>query len=538
MYKILSLLLCITLSSVLCSQETLKEPYLNPGQIKGICDLGNLGAVLSYEGSRQRDAVDLYTLHYLDESVATQELTLPLGSSFLGAEANDRLAVLLFRFQEDILMVSVDPGADPAYSSIRAKANQKYASTVFTDLDNLGNLIVARYYYTYEGRKEIEQGLIFTTLDGRGNVLNERSESHEREFPFRIVGTFATSNGVAYHIESSYKSKNSYQSRITFCDNNGAVLGEYDLGIGEEQLYPSEIIYDNGKYVMVGDYLTGNVFNARKAEGLFMCLLNEMGQEQSYTFYDWDNLKETLKESKRSDFIFSGNMRVMVESVVNNGSGYSIVGESYYKGSGITAVEFFTGTQDENEFVISVLDFVLFDTDFNGNLTSVTLLEKEESNILMAGVSKNTRAVRMARLLKQYKVLPFRSVADGKITFVKYIAKQGVLAEMDIATGEVTEGASLALEITRETVADVDADELVASSGLLSSIANAQATLDETDAKLDAFGNTLEYGIEKVDRVWQRRGLSDRGLLFLTNGQILAYQIDAESHAVFYSYIK
>ena len=90
--------------------------------------------------------------------------------------------------------------------------------------------------------------------------------------------------------------------------------------------------------------------------------------------------------------------------------GYTIVGESYSSGSGITGAEFMIGGNSSNEMVLTVYDFVLFDTDLNGNLLGVNILEKDECNIQMAGNSRSMGVVQLTSLMKKFKHFTFQRV--------------------------------------------------------------------------------------------------------------------------------
>ena len=98
------------------------------------------------------------------------------------------------------------------------------------------------------------------------------------------------------------------------------------------------------------------------------------GTVKAKNTFDWSIMKTKLKNTKRSDFVFSGKMNVMVEKIAVTETGYGIICESYSTGSGITGAELLIGGNSGRELVLTVYDFILFDTDVNGSLLNVNIL--------------------------------------------------------------------------------------------------------------------------------------------------------------------
>ncbi|HBN04018.1 MAG TPA: hypothetical protein DD396_08230 [Bacteroidetes bacterium] len=320
------------------------------------------------------------------------------------------------------------------------------------------------------------------------------------------------------------------------CDLNGNVSGEYTLS-GDQTFFPSDILNDNGKLIIAGYYLNGTIYTAKKTEGLFLTIMEPDGTVKAKNTFDWSIMKTKLKNTKRSDFVFSGKMNVMVEKIAVTETGYGIICESYSTGSGITGAELLIGGNSGRELVLTVYDFILFDTDANGSLLNVNILEKEASNIEMAGSSKNMGIVQMTSLLKKFNVLPFRGYDNGIISFINYKAKKGFYSTLNTGTGELSEGKSIDLTSVKTKTVDKDAEAFIAGSSALSKLDRMSSNLDKFADKTENAMKKLEYGIEKVDVVFSPYAKSNEGLFILSDGKVLSYKMDQDDYSIYYDFL-
>jgi hypothetical protein len=540
--KNILIVLSIFIFSSSFAQGVKRKMYVNPAQVVGVYNFGTYSAALTSEGSRGLDNKDLYTLHFMDENLATQKIAVAQGSRVFDVEHSDVNSTIIFNGRDNVTLVYIKPNEAPEYVVIETAETFNHAGIGASAIAKSGELVLVRNYgirgVDANGRAAtIESGQEFINLDASGVVTSKRLLPYVKDAEnFQLVNIFPTTAGVAYLMEYNGRKKSQYKLKLDVCDASGLLKGEYSLS-QEQTFFPSDIINDNGNLVMAGYYLEGTIYTSKKTEGLFVTILDESGTLKSNNKYNWDDLKQKLKDSKRSDFIFSGKMNVMVEKIEVTSSGYGIVCESYSSGSGITGAEFMIGGNSGRELVISVYDFILFDTDANGQLAAVNILEKEEANIQMGGTSRSMGAVQMTSLLKKYSVFPFRSYQDNTIAFVNYKAKKGSYAELNTSTGEITEGKPIDLVIVKEEVVDKDAEAFVAKSGALTKLDNMNSKLDRFSEKLDKVGSAVEYGIEKVDQEFNPRAKTDKGLFILNDGKVVSYELDQETFSMYYEYL-
>jgi hypothetical protein len=540
MKKITTLILSACFVLMANAQEPSKKSYINPAQTIGTYSFGQYAAIMAREGTRGTDMMDIYTLHFLDDDVKTQEIEVPKGSSLFDVESSANQSVMIFNGSEGVLLALIKPNAAPEYVTVEGQTDYSFGNVYLSDMNDNGDFVLIRSYSkrgkNSKGREvTVESGSEYVNFNALGKLASRRLEATDVEHRFGLVSVFPSNNGMAYLMEVANTRKKLYELKLVICDIAGNLKGEYVLA-GEQTFFPSDVINDNGKVVMAGYYLDGNIYTAKKTEGLFVTALDESGAEKSKATFEWDEMKKKLKASKTSDFIFSGRMSVMVEKIEATGSGYTIICESYSSGGGVTGAEFLIGGNSK-ELVITVHDFVVFETNTTGELVSVNILEKEETNIMMGGTSRSMGQVKMTSMLKKFEVFPFRSYKDGTISFIQYKAKKGVLCEMNSTTGEITEGRNIDLDIIKEERVDKDMEEAVAGSKTLTKLDNMNSKLDRFAAKVDKVGSAVEYGIEKVDMVFSPYGKKDKGLYILSDGRVISYELDQEDFAVYYDFL-
>lgn len=531
-------LLCATAS---IAQEAMSKQYINTSQVVGVYNLGRYSAALSNEGGRLMDNMQLYTLHFLDDKVKTQEIAVPLGSRVFDVESSADNSFMIFNGRNQVTVAVLSDTKSPEYISIETGENFSFYPISNSEIDQNGNVVLIRNYaengFDEKGRQiVIERGTEYILISAQGEVKAKRLEKYDSEKPYYLVNIFPTDGGMVYLMEYNGRKKSEYDLKLVICDNNGSTRGEYKL-TNEQTFFPSDIIRDKGKLVMSGYYLNGTIYSSKKSEGLFMCLLNPNGTELNKSTFDWGNMKQKLKDSKRSEFIFNGKMNVIIEKIAVTDVGYTIVGESYSSGSGITGAEFMIGGNSSNEMVLTVYDFVLFDTDLNGNLLGVNILEKDECNIQMAGNSRSMGVVQLTSLMKKFNILPFKEYNDGVISFINYKAKKGSLHTMNTSTGEMSAGTPIDVNVVKEEVVDKDAEEMIANSNVLSKLDRMNAKLDKFAEKTETAMSKLEYGIEKVDVVFSPYAVSLSGQYILSDKKVISYLLDQDSYSIYYSYL-
>jgi len=541
MKNTLLIFFCLAIAFTGNAQIASRKQYINPAQVIGVYNFGKYPAALSNEGVRGMNQTQLFTLHFLAKGVSDQEIAVPSGSYIFDVETSASNSVIIFNGRKEVTLVKVHQGEQPVYTTIETAPNFNFYGINSSAMDQNGNMVLVRGYaengFDANGRSTvISRGMEYIHILADGTVTQKRLEKMEDKKAFSLVNILPTKGGMVYLMEHNNRRESAYELKLVMCDLNGNVSGEYTLS-GDQTFFPSDILNDNGKLIIAGYYLNGTIYTAKKTEGLFLTIMEPDGTVKAKNTFDWSVMKTKLKNTKRSDFVFSGKMNVMVEKIAVTETGYGIICESYSTGSGITGAELLIGGNSGRELVLTVYDFILFDTDANGSLLNVNILEKEASNIEMAGSSKNMGIVQMTSLLKKFNVLPFRGYDNGIISFINYKAKKGFYSTLNTGTGELSEGKSIDLTIVKTKTVDKDAEAFIAGSSALSKLERMSSNLDKFADKTENAMKKLEYGIEKVDVVFSPYAKSNEGLFILSDGKVLSYKMDQDDYSIYYDFL-
>jgi len=538
--SILFLLICLPIAN-LFAQNYKEIPYINSSQVVGVYNIGKYAATLLNEGNRSVDQKDVYVLRYLDENTKSQEIAVDQDSRLFGVETADNVSIFIFNGRQELSFVYVKPNARPVVKVIYTAENFQFYPVYESSINPNGNMVLLRSYAEIgkdmKGRDSIvERGIEYLNLNAMGDVTVNRLEPTDEELAFNVVSTFPTAAGNVFLMESNSRKKDKYELKLNICDKIGNLRGSYSLSQANTY-FPSDIISDNGNFVVSGYYLKGNIFTAKKTEGLFVTVLNADGTQKNLNTFDWENIKTKLKDKKTGDFLFSGKMKVLVEKITTTSTGYSIVCESYTGGSGVTTAEFLLGGNSGSEYVITVYDFVVFETNKTGELTNVNILEKEKSNIEVGGNLRNLRAIQMASTLKKYKVFPFRSIQGNDIVFISYKKNIGYYSTLNMSTGAISEGKEILIEPVIEEKVDKDWEAMKSNSGALSKLDKLSQKVDNFEKKVDEVGNNAVYGIEKIDQRFNPYEKATSGFFILNDGKSLVYLLNAETFSLYYDYL-
>ncbi len=538
--SILFLLICLPIAN-LFAQNYKEVPYINSSQVVGVYNVGKYAATLLNEGNRSVDQKDVYVLRYLDENTKSQEIAVEQNSRLFAVETADNVSVFIFNGRQELSFVYVKPNAKPVVKVIYTAENFQFYPVYESSINPNGNMVLLRSYAEIgkdiKGRDSIlERGIEYLNLNAMGDVTVNRLEPTDEELAFNVVSTFPTAEGNVFLMESNSRKKDLYELKLNICDKIGNIRGSYSLSQANTY-FPSDIISDNGNFVVSGYYLNGNIFTAKKTEGLFVTVLNSDGTQKNLNTFDWENIKTKLKDKKTGDFLFSGKMKVLVEKITTTSTGYSIICESYTGGSGVTTAEFLLGGNSGSEYVITVYDFVVFETNKTGELTNVNILEKEKSNIEVGGNMRNLRAIQMASTLKKYKVFPFRGIQGSDIVFISYKKNIGYYSTLNMTTGAISEGKEILIEPVIEEKVDKDWEAMKSNSGALSKLDKLSQKVDNFEKKVDEVGNNAVYGIEKIDQRFNPYEKATSGFFILNDGKALVYLLNAETFSLYYDYL-
>jgi hypothetical protein len=519
------------------AQEPTEFPYLNASQIVGIYNTGDAAVSLSLIDYRTIDNKDVYLVSYLDETQSQLEIFATRGSRFIGASSVNGDTYFVFEHNklQNIEVVYLNAARELKYTEYSRDEKRNFRGTIVgIETNQDGQLfILSNYYIMGEDAKGNP------IIKSRGSEVISYDSDLVQTGKYRLegIGGFIAAHPIEKGIVISYETRiwkdKNYNLELFIFDNALTLKGKHLL-TNNGSYFPSEIISHNNQIIMAGYDMKNSIFESQRTEGLFLRVLNMDGTIQNTSRYSWDELKAELKNSGRGDFIFNGKKTVLIEKIIPTDTGFKLIGESYSSNSGVTAAELLIGESGDKRNVISVFDFVIFETNSNGELINVSILEKEPMNIEVQGSMNGLRGLALEKQLKRYKTFPFQSISGNKISFINYRNQLGTLSEIDILTGAITNGPSIVLEpviIEEKTIAD----ERTEDSKVLTKLDNMQQKSDNLDAKLTKFGQKLEYGLEKIDFVFNPSVKWDLGWHTLNNGKTIVYLYYPERYSIYYA---
>ncbi len=534
------ILVYLTIQLIACQITFAQQkefPYLNEAQVVGVYNTGNDVIALSRVDYRTIDNKDIYLASYLNSAQNQLEIAVPRGSKFAGVTSNKEETYLVFDLSSmaTLTVIHLDQNRKLTYGEfIRPEGVDFNGSIRGIETNSVGQLfILSQYAIPIKNDKgQTIKHNVGTEYLSYDKTLKQTGALRIDGIS-RLVGVFPITEGIVVSVETKIFSEKKYELKLLIFDNNLSLKGEHLL-TAENSYFPSEIISDNGQIIMAGYSLKKTISDNQATDGLFVRVLKMDGTVQTTSEYNWDQLKVKLQNTTRGDFIFNGQKTILVEKIVPSAEGYRLICESYSSNSGVTANEVLLGESADKRNVVSVFDFVIFDINKSGALTSVKILEKEHMNIEIGGsYSRSFSGLALENLLKRNRAMPFQSYADNKISFINFRNKTGTLAVMDINTGEITNGPSIFLEpVFTEEITLTDAR--IADSKVLSKLAEIDEKSTNLDEKLTRFGNNLEYGLEKIDYVLNPSAKWNLGWHTLTNGKTVIYLFYPERYSIFY----
>ena len=520
----------------IASAQQKEFPYLNNSQVVGVFNIGNEAVAISLIDYRTLDNTDIYIVSYLNDSQNQIELLANHGSKFVGVSTNNGHTYFVFDLpQLGIIQVAhLNQDNQITYASYSPEEKENFrGNPVGMETNELGNLFVYRTYAILGKNAKgktivVEKGAEVLSYDSNLN----QTGLYRNIGDGRIIGANGIKEGVVLTYEAKNLKEKAYHLGLIMLSNSAQEIGQHEL-TADGSFFPSEIISYDNQIVLAGYSMKNTIFNS-KTEGLFIRVLNMDGTVQNTSLFSWEKLKSELKNKGRGDFIFNGKKTILVEQIIPVDKGFKLICESYSSNSGVTVGETILGESGDKRNVISIFDFVIFDTNESGELTAVNILEKEPMNIEVAGSRyAGLRGLALEKMLKRYKVMPFKSIDDNTISFINYVNQVGTIAEMDITTGVIKQGLTIALEpefVEEKTLAD----ERIEKSGILTKLDNMDKKMDNMDKKVDEIANKVAYGLEKIDYFFNPYGKNELGYHTLDNGKTIVYVYYPTRYSIFY----
>jgi hypothetical protein len=382
--------------------------------------------------------LELYDLNLKKINTATIELTKNselAGSCFSG---ENFLFVFTDITKKTLSMITLDEKGVVVQKKVQEDVNRGLLSP-----DNYSNLLAADNgeFIIIRPIKEKKLGYVIERMDK--NLATKWSKEFAPEKGSWEVLTSKINEDRLYLLRHDKKSVNGsgFENTIYCYETKaGEEVYSYKLYDGEASGFPSVMNVDEkGNLVTGGMYFNGTKFDESNSDGLFFLVLDRTGKSTAYSKTTWKTVQDKIAGAYSSALI-GGKTKVLVEDVVRKNDGtYTIISETFRKsnnanlaGSGMAKMALggksntsSTGL-DGKEVGFTIMDFVFFNFDKTGTMTSLAKIDKSEKAIVIRGSMANENALKIALFMSDANMFCYRYMVEysGK-QYVVYKNKDG-----------------------------------------------------------------------------------------------------------------
>lgn len=163
----------------------------------------------------------------------------------------------------------------------------------------------------------------------------------------------------------------------------------------------------SGAVITGGMYFKGSKYDDKNSDGLFFTLISGEGEIKQFTKKTWKSMKDQIA-GEFSSALLGGKTKIMVEDVIKKNDGtYMVICEQFKKannanltGSGAGALlGSGGGSSAAGEIGFTVLDFVFFNFDATGNLSSIDVVEKQNKEARVSGKIASEKGLAIAQYM-------------------------------------------------------------------------------------------------------------------------------------------
>lgn len=235
-----------------------------------------------------------------------------------------------------------------------------------------------------------------------------------------------TANGKVYVLRKDQKHAvgHSFETGI-FCYDlaTGNDVYSYKLYDGVFSCYPTVMdVDDQGNLTTGGMYFNGTTFDEANSDGLFFLALDPTGQKGKYRITPWTKVQSKMN-GEFSSTLFGGKTKVLVEDIVGKPDGtYTIIAETFRKSNnanltGNGALRMAMGGKpqtsgSEHEVGFTIMDFILFNYDKEGNLATLTKIEKPTRDIIIRGKMAQENGLSIALFMQEANMFCYRYIIE------------------------------------------------------------------------------------------------------------------------------
>ena len=274
-------------------------------------------------------------------------------------------------------------------------------------------------FYVTQQVKEKKWGYKVEKFDR--NLTSQWSKTISKDKGIISVEAAESGNGKLVLVSTerpTLMSKKVTGKMVAFDDNSGDKLYEINLYNGKITRIPSSFLIDKeGNIVMAGMYFDGQKWTATNSDGIYFTKISEDGTVIFENSLDWDKgIQDALKATSRK-FSIGSKPKVLFHDITQDKDGnYQVVSETFRKTVKAGTVLAAMGGGNANDVPVgfTVMDYIVFNYDGEGNPIDINKIEKPYKSILVDGSIANRGGVSTAYYMKQMRMFTYEFVAESK----------------------------------------------------------------------------------------------------------------------------
>lgn len=398
-------------TSSLLSAQQVQIDGVRPKEFRGVNPIPGKGYYTYYVNEKSGKgmvefALEIYDLDLNVIKKSTIEVTKY--STLQGSEFNGRDFLFLF---EDLnkktnTYITIDESGNTIKQKVEPTKKIATASStaIYPASDGSG-------FYMTQAVKEKKWGYEVSKLDRDLKEIWSKTETVEKG----MVGVAAAESGPGKVMVISIErpgamSKKMFGKVVAYSDANGSKLYEYDLFDGSKTHLPSTFLIEkDGTVATGGMYYEGEKMDGDNSDGIFFTKLDPAGKQIAYKSIDWDNgIQAALKATSRK-FSIGSKPKVLFHEITKESNGnYQIIAETFRKAAGAATALAALGGANASELPmrITVMDYIIFNFDNNGEPLDINKIEKPYKSIDIAG-GLMMDGMTLAAYLKRFKMFTY-----------------------------------------------------------------------------------------------------------------------------------
>ena len=189
---------------------------------------------------------------------------------------------------------------------------------------------------------------------------------------------------------ASIFSKKMMVELVTLNQDDGSIIGKFNLFDGVNTLVPSTFRFDkNNNVIMGGMYFEGIKFRNVNSKGVFVMKTDLPGKDKKTNSIPWKGeMQKYLSQVKANTLRIDGKKKVLFEDIILNDNGFKLIGEAFTKTAisiGPQISDFTIGSSSSNSTErpakFNVMDILIFNFSNDLEFNDMQIIPKKEVNI-------------------------------------------------------------------------------------------------------------------------------------------------------------